>query len=88
VESGTTANYPPSEWLAANGFGDYPTIADTKDEDPAYYAYGAGGLPFIVFLDADNNVVLRTTGELGDESVYTDIFDALSKGETPQDPRG
>jgi thiol-disulfide isomerase/thioredoxin len=88
MESGTTANYPPSEWLAANGFAGYPTIADTKDDNPAYAAYGAGGLPYVVFLDADNNVVLRTAGELGDSSVYTDIFDALSKGETPQDPRG
>ena len=88
TQNGTTANYPPSKWLADNGFADYPTIADTKDSTPAYEAYGAGGLPFIVFLDADNNVLLRTEGELGDADVYTDIFDALSKGEAPKDPRG
>ena len=89
LERGTTANYPPSEWLAESGFGDDPTIADTQDENPAYNAYGAGGLPYVVFLDGDNDVLLRTQGEYGDDpNVYTAIFDALSKGEAPTDPRG
>ena len=43
----------------------------------------------LFMLDADNDVLLRTQGEYGDDpNVYTAIFDALSKGEAPTDPRG
>lgn len=88
-EQGTTENYPPSAWLAENGFADNPTIADEKDANPAYQAYGAGGLPYVVYLDKANNVVLRTTGEYGDDpELYTPIFDALAQGDTVEDPRG
>ena len=63
-------------------------IADDGDST-AYRAYGAGGLPYVVYLDKDNNVVLRTEGEYGDDpEIYTDIFDKLAAGELTDDPRG
>ena len=37
-------NYPPSAWLAREGVGDLPVIADDGDST-AYRAYGAGGCP-------------------------------------------
>jgi thiol-disulfide isomerase/thioredoxin len=80
-------NYPPSEWLIREDVDDIPTIADSTDR-AAYSAYGAGGLPYVVFVDADNRVVLRTGGELGDDpELYTDLFEALAEGKTPVDPR-
>lgn len=80
-------NYPPSEWLAREGVSDVPTIAD-DDASSALRAFGAGGFPYLVYLDADNEVVLRTSGEYpADPTVYTAIFDALAKGDRPVDPR-
>ena len=63
-------------------------IADDGDST-AYYAYGAGGLPYIVYLDKDNKVALRTEGEYGsDPEIYTDVFAKLAAGELTSDPRG
>lgn len=82
-------NYPPSAWLRREGVDDLPTIVDSESVD-ALLAYGAGGFPYVVYLDGDNNALLRTAGEYpeGDE-VYTQIFDALANGgEGLEDPRG
>lgn len=80
-------NYPPSEWLEREGVSDIPTIAD-DEASTALQAYGAGGFPYLVYLDADNKVVLRTSGEYPDDpNVYTQVFDALANGEQPSDPR-
>ncbi len=78
VDSGQ-GNYPPSAWLKREGVGDVPTVVDDA-KTKAYITYGAGGFPFMVFLDADNNVALRTTGELPDGS-YERYFTALANGE-------
>ena len=65
-----------------------PAIADDGD-NTAYYAYGAGGLPYIVYLDKDNKVALRTEGEYGnDPEIYTDVFAKLAAGQLTSDPRG
>ena len=80
-------NFPPSAWLAREGVGNLPVIADDGDST-AYYAYGAGGLPYIVYLDKDNKVALRTEGEYGnDPEIYTDVFAKLAAGELTSDPR-
>ncbi|MCZ7535777.1 MAG: redoxin domain-containing protein [Acidimicrobiia bacterium] len=74
----------PAVGLArAQGVGDVPTVVDDA-KTKAYISYGAGGFPFMVFLDADNKVVLRTTGELPDGS-YEQYFGALAAG-TPLAP--
>jgi cytochrome c biogenesis protein CcmG/thiol:disulfide interchange protein DsbE len=80
-------NYPPSEWLAREGVDSLPTIADDEDST-AYQAYGAGGLPYIVYLGSENQVVLRTKGEYPDDpEVFTELFENLAAGEPIQDPR-
>jgi cytochrome c biogenesis protein CcmG/thiol:disulfide interchange protein DsbE len=80
-------NFPPSEWLEREGVGNLPTIADDENSS-AYQAYGAGGLPYVVFLDKDNNVVLRTEGEYGDDpEAFTEVFENLAAGEPVEDPR-
>jgi thiol-disulfide isomerase/thioredoxin len=90
VSTGTDANrpnYPPSEWLAAEGVGDVPTLVDDEAYS-ALRAYGAGSFPYLVYLDAEHRVVLRTEGEYGDDpEVYTALFEGLARGEPLTDPR-
>ncbi len=56
------ANYPPVSWLVKEGW-TVPTLVDSADGTAAT-AYGLGGFPFFVALDASGNVVARTSGEL------------------------
>ena len=80
-------NYPPSAWLQREGLGQLPIIADDT-KDTAYFAYGAGGLPYIVYLDKDNKVVLRTEGEYGDDpEVFTPLFTNLAAGKPVTNPQ-
>ena len=55
-------NYPPSEWLEREGW-EIPTLFDSAD-DTAARAYGLSAYPYFVVIDADGNVVARTSGEL------------------------
>ena len=55
-------NYPPSEWLASEGW-TVPVIRDDKD-DTVVRSFGGGGYPYWVFTNADGTVALRTSGEL------------------------
>ena len=80
-------NSPASEWLDREGVGDLTVMVD-DDDSAAYSAYGAGGLPYVVYLDKDNNVVLRTAGEYQDDpEVYTELFENLAAGNSTEDPR-
>ena len=85
--SSTQPNYPPSEWLDDAGLTDLPVLLDS-DGGEVHVAFGAGGFPYWVFLDADHRVVARMSGEFpDDQSVYTELFDALAAGEPVTDPR-
>jgi thiol-disulfide isomerase/thioredoxin len=55
-------NYPPSDWLDREGW-TAPVIRDDKDNS-VLRAYGSGGFPYWVFVNADGSVALRTSGEL------------------------
>jgi cytochrome c biogenesis protein CcmG/thiol:disulfide interchange protein DsbE len=55
-------NFPPSAWLDGAGW-TAPLIRDDTDSS-ALVAYGAGGFPYWVFVDANGNVVRRSSGEL------------------------
>jgi cytochrome c biogenesis protein CcmG/thiol:disulfide interchange protein DsbE len=80
-------NYPPKEWLEREGLGDVPTLAD-DDAFSAYRTYGAGAFPYTVFIDADNEVALRTSGEYPDDpDVYTTLFDDMAAGRQPESPQ-
>ena len=66
----TTSNAPPSLRKrtrpgphALRYHGGMPVIRD-DEERSAHKAYGQGGFPFWVFLNADGTVALRTSGQL------------------------
>jgi thiol-disulfide isomerase/thioredoxin len=68
--SDQSPNYPPADWLNREGW-PVPTIADDNNNRAAT-AYGIGGFPYFVAIDAGGNVVQRASGEL-----TTDQFQAL-----------
>lgn len=55
------ANWPPSEWIQTMKW-PFDVMADSQAGDAAA-AYGVDGYPFMVILDAQGNVVKRTSGE-------------------------
>ncbi len=55
-------NYPASAWLENEGW-TVPLIRDDQDST-AMAAFGGGAFPYWVFLDADGNVVRRSSGQL------------------------
>ncbi len=59
-------NYPPSAWLERERW-DEPTLVDDANST-ALAALGVSSFPGFVFVDADGNVVSRTTGEIPIES--------------------
>jgi cytochrome c biogenesis protein CcmG, thiol:disulfide interchange protein DsbE len=67
-------NYPPSEWLAREGW-TAPVLVDGNEA--ALAAAGVSAFPFFVAVDADGDVVERTSGELT-ESQLSDVADGLA----------
>jgi cytochrome c biogenesis protein CcmG, thiol:disulfide interchange protein DsbE len=68
-------NYPPSRWLVDFGW-PWEAMADS----PSFVArdtYGLSGYPFIVIVDGDGKVVLRTSGEKSADVVDQMVRDAL-----------
>ena len=61
------ANWPPSKWLVAKKW-TFDQFADSEKQDAAA-AYGVGGYPFLVFIDAAGNVTSRTSGEVPVEEI-------------------
>ncbi len=68
--SPTRDNYPPSDWLAREGWS-APVIMDDEAGTIAAY-FGIDATPGRVFIDADGIVVGRFTGGL-----HTDDLDAI-----------
>jgi len=56
------SNFPASSWLDSEGW-TIPVIVDDQ-EGSVHSAYGAGGFPYWVFLNADGTVAVRTAGQL------------------------
>ena len=82
IPTGTTSdapNYPPSDWLADEDW-PFPVLLD-DDSGSAAQAYGLSAYPFMVFVDANGDVVGRYAGEMSEEDL-TDVFAALAAGET------
>lgn len=55
-------NHPASEWLDSEGW-TTPVVVDDQRAS-VHQAYGSGGFPFWVFLNADGTVAVRTAGQL------------------------
>lgn len=64
-------NYPPSEWLAGEGW-EPPTLLDSE-EMAAAEAVGLTAYPFFVFVDGDGRVASRATGELSVDVVESTL---------------
>jgi cytochrome c biogenesis protein CcmG, thiol:disulfide interchange protein DsbE len=56
-----SGNYPPSAWFEEEGL-DLPILKDDAG-GAAHGAFGRGGFPYWVVVDADGNVVARQSGE-------------------------
>lgn len=85
--SSAQPNYPASEWLGDAGLDVLPTVVDSENSE-AHIAFGSGGFPYWVLLDADHEVVARMSGQFPDgPDVYTTMFEALAAGEPITDPR-
>ncbi len=63
------ANWPPSKWLVAKKW-TFDQFADSEKQE-ASAAYGVGGYPFLVFIDAAGNVTSRGSGEIPIEDITT-----------------
>ncbi len=55
-------NFPPSEWLVEEGF--TPTVVRDDEASTAFQSYGGAGFPYVVYLDAQHQVVARSSGNL------------------------
>ena len=65
VNSGQ-GNFPPSAWLAEEGF--TPMTMRDDETSTAFAGFGGGSFPYVVYLDADNQVVARSAGSLDAET--------------------
>ena len=69
-------NWPPSEWVVDMGWL-WPTMADDV-EQTAMNAFGGTSYPTMMILDADGNVVARTSGEMSVDDLTAWISDAMA----------
>ncbi len=78
------ANYPPSTWLAGEGWTS-PVIRDSE-ESAALVAYGAGAFPYWVFVDEQGTVVRRSAGELDVATLQRYMEETVGGGATAAPP--
>jgi thiol-disulfide isomerase/thioredoxin len=71
-----SGNWPPQEWLEREGL-DLPLIQDDTGSN-ASQAFGMAGTPFWMALDGENQVIVRVSGEIGQQGM-TAIFDTASQ---------
>lgn len=62
-------NFPPAPWFEKEKY-PYPVIADDVNASIAN-AYGLSSYPYLVFLDGQNKVISRVSGELPDGQFKT-----------------
>jgi thiol-disulfide isomerase/thioredoxin len=60
-------NYPPVRWFDLEGF-QAPVLRDS-DTSEAYANFGPSGFPYAVYVNADNQVVARSSGQLDAETI-------------------
>ena len=73
VDSGRD-NYPPSQWLADEGW-PFPVLVDSADNEVAV-TFGQAGTPFWVFVSGDGTLALRGSGRIPPEGL-AELFDQL-----------
>ncbi len=70
-------NYPPAAWLTKEKWS-VPTLADSA-QSSAFVAAGLTSFPSFVVVDAEGNVVTRTSGELSTTAFETLLDAAASR---------
>lgn len=73
-------NYPPSRWLASEGW--TPPVLLDDDGQSAAASWGLGGTPYLVWVDADGAVWQRASGEIPVEDIDR-LSEALVEGDSP-----
>ncbi len=68
-------NYPPQAWFETERWSS-PVMVDS-DDSSALVNYGAGGFPFVVFLDGENRVLTRAAGEMPAQ-LMQQVWDAVA----------
>ncbi|MFN8022594.1 MAG: TlpA disulfide reductase family protein [Acidimicrobiales bacterium] len=69
-------NYPPSDWVKTMDW-TWPVLADSEDYDAAQ-AFGVSGFPFGVIIGTDGKVIVRWSGELGQDGIASLVASALA----------
>ena len=69
VDASRGGAYPPAAWFDREGF-DVPVLRDSPNSD-AFQFFGGGGFPYAVYVDADNNIVARSSGELDPAAIQS-----------------
>ncbi|MDA3041034.1 MAG: TlpA disulfide reductase family protein, partial [Actinomycetota bacterium] len=64
---GTLGNYPPAAWFEAEGWTE--PVLDDSASAAALHAFGGTGFPFAVYVEVDNTVLLRVSGETPPERI-------------------
>lgn len=70
----TRPNFPPVAWLEREDWTGEILLDDDTNE--AGTSFGLTGFPMLVFLDADGNVVARTSGEVPAEQILALVDEA------------
>lgn len=73
----TRGNYPAGDWLRGLGFS-VPTILDNNGNQAAN-AFGVGGFPYFLVVDANGKVVTRVSGEIP-MTTFAQLIDAARTG--------
>jgi thiol-disulfide isomerase/thioredoxin len=69
VDASRGGAYPPQTWFDREGFEGF--VIRDSDSNSAFSHFGGGGFPYAVYVDADNNIVARSSGELPPETIET-----------------
>jgi thiol-disulfide isomerase/thioredoxin len=88
IATGTDAkaqNFPPSEWLMIDNNWPFTAMADSP-QSVASKTFGLNAYPYIVMVDAEGKVALRTSGEKGKDVIDQMVDDTF--GFTPEDDMG
>lgn len=73
-------NYPPTKWLADEGW-TVPTLIDPSGL--AAEASGLSSFPYFIFLDVEGNVTSRASGELTIDQINEHLVKAKAGSEGP-----
>lgn len=71
-------NYPPADWLVREGWEGNVLLDDQQSTGAT--AYGLTGYPYLVFLNANGEVVARADGELPVDTIEAYLDEARGEG--------